>query len=131
MSDDKIKSAIIAGQTLRFVNFLLDTSIYFVIILGFILIFKDVINKENVKLISILFYFLYYFIFEITNGQTLGKMITRTRVISLTENNNNFFIRIFGRTLMRFIPLDIFSYLFYKRGLHDWISKTEVIKLKK
>jgi len=52
MSDDKIKSAIIAGQTLRFVNFLLDTSIYFVIILGFILIFKDVINKENVKWID-------------------------------------------------------------------------------
>ena len=131
MSNDKINSAIIAGQTRRFVNFLLDTSIYFIIILGFLLIFKDVINKEDVKWISILFYFLYYFTFEITNGQTFGKMITRTRVISLTENKNYFFIQVFGRTLMRFIPLDIFSSLFYRRGLHDWISKTAVINLSK
>jgi len=99
--------------------------------LGFLLIFKDVINKEDGKWISILFYFLYYFIFEITNGQTFGKIITRTRVISLTENKNYFFIQVFGRTLMRFIPIDIFSTLFYKRGLHDWISKTAVIKLSK
>ena len=131
MSNDKINSAMIAGQTQRFVNFLLDTSIYFIIILGFLLIFKDVINKEDGKWISILFYFLYYFIFEITNGQTFGKIITRTRVISLTENKNYFFIQVFGRTLMRFIPIDIFSTLFYKRGLHDWISKTAVIKLSK
>ena len=131
MSNDKINSATIAGQTQRFVNFLLDTSIYFIIILGFLLIFKDIINKEDVKWISILFYFLYYFIFEITNGQTFGKMITRTRIISLTENKNYFFIQVFGRTLMRFIPLDIFSSLFYRRGLHDWISKTAVINLSK
>jgi len=118
-----------AGQTLRFFNFLLDTIIYFVIILVFIMIFNGVINKEDVKWISVLFYFLYYYISEITCGQTFGKMITKTRLISQSENKKYFFIQIFGRTLMRFIPLDILSYLFYKRGLHDWISKTAVIKL--
>ena len=117
------------GQTLRFLNFLLDTIIYFIIIFVFLLIFKDVINKEDVKWISILFYISYYFILEFTTGQTFGKMITRTKLISLTKNKNNFFIQVFGRTLMRFIPLDIFSYLFYKRGLHDWVSKTTVIKI--
>lgn len=117
------------GRTLRFVNFLLDTTIYFTIILSFLMIFNGVVNKEDVKWISILLYFLYYFIFELVAGQTLGKMITKTKLISLTENKNYLFIQIFGRTLMRFIPLDMFSYLFYKRGLHDWISKTAIIKL--
>ena len=117
------------GQTLRFVNFLLDTIIYFTITFGFIMIFNGLVNKEDVKWISILLYFLYYFIFELAVGQTLGKMITKTKLISLTENKNYLFIQIFGRTLMRFVPLDIFSYIFYKRGLHDWISKTTIIKL--
>jgi len=117
------------SQTLRFLNFLLDTGIYFTFILIFFMVFKNLINKEDIKWISILIYFLYYFIFEFTKGQTLGKMITGTKLISLNENNGYSFIQIFGRTLMRFIPLDIISFLFYKRGLHDWISKTAIVKL--
>ena len=117
------------GLSTRFMNFLLDSIIYFIIILVFLMIFNGVINRENVKWISVLFYFLYYFTLEFITGQTFAKMITKTRLISLTENKNNFFIQVFGRTLMRFIPIDIFSYLFYKRGLHDWVSKTSVIKI--
>ena len=117
------------SQTVRFLNFLLDTGIYFAFVVVFFMVLKDVISKEDVKWISILIYFLYYFIFEYTKGQTLGKMITGTKIISSNENKDYFFIQIFGRTLMRFIPLDIISYLFYKRGLHDWISKTAIIKL--
>lgn len=117
------------SQTLRLLNFLLDSGIYFTFILVFFLIFKDLINKDDVKWISISIYFLYYFIFEFTNGLTLGKMITRTKIISLTENKDTSFIQIFVRTLIRFIPIDIISYLFFKRGLHDWISKTAIVKL--
>ena len=117
------------SQTVRFLNFLLDTGIYFTFVVVFFMIFKDVINKENVKWISILIYFLYYFIFEYTRGQTLGKMMTGTKIISLNENKNHFFIQIFSRTFMRFIPFDVFSYLFSTRGLHDWISKTAIVKL--
>lgn len=95
----------------------------------FLLIFKNDIAQEKVKWISILVYFLYYLIFEYSKGQTLGKMITRSKVVSITENKDYFFIQIILRTLMRFIPLDILSYLFLYRGLHDWISKTNIIKL--
>lgn len=116
------------GQMQRFLNFVLDTSIYLIIVLVFLMIFNGAINKEEEKWISIIIYFLYYSISEFTIGQTPGKFMTKTRVISLTANKNIFFIQIFGRTLMRFIPLDMFSYLFYKRGLHDWISKTTIVK---
>ena len=117
-----------AEQTLRFVNFLLDTSIYFALLWIFFIIFIDLIPKEEVKWISIVAFFLYYFVFESVKGQTPGKMITGTRLVSTTGNKNNFLFRIGCRTLMRFIPLDILSYLLYKRGLHDLISKTAIIK---
>lgn len=117
-----------AEQTLRFVNFLLDTSIYFTLLWIFFIVFIDLIPIEEVKWISILAFFLYYFVFESVKGQTPGKMITKTRLVSTTGNTNNLLFRIGCRTLMRFIPLDILSYLLYKRGLHDLISKTAIIK---
>lgn len=117
------------GKTLRLVNFLIDTAIYIAFMLVFLLVFRNEIEQEKVKWISLLVYFFYYFLFEYLSGQTIGKIITRSKVISLTENKEYFFIRIVLRTLMRFIPLDILSYLFSYRGLHDWISKTTIIKL--
>lgn len=116
------------GKTIRFVNFLLDTLIYLVVMIIFTWGFRNVIPRENIRWISVLFYFLYYFLFEYIRKQTPGKMITQTEVSGLMGNNNYYFIQIFLRTLMRFIPIDILSYLFSYRGLHDWISKTTIIK---
>lgn len=117
------------GKILRLVNFLLDTVIYFVLLIVCMQIFKNTIDIENVKWISGVFYFLYYFIFEYFKGQTIGKMITKSKVISSTDNNEYFFLRIFIRTLTRFIPFDIISYIFTSRGLHDIFSKTVVVNL--
>jgi len=117
------------GKTLRFINFLLDSVFYFIILIIFLLIFKNVIDQKFVKWISILLYFLYYFLFEYTIGQTIGKIITKSKVITLTDNKNYYFIQIFSRTLMRFILFDWISYLFSSKGLHDLISKTTIIKL--
>lgn len=116
------------SRTLRFINFLLDTTIYLAFVLIFFLSFRNVIAKENVKWISVLVYFLYYFLLEYFTGQTIGKIVTKSKVISSTTDNNYFLIRILVRTIMRFIPIDILSYLFTPNGLHDWISKTKVIK---
>ncbi len=118
------------ARILRFFNFLLDSAFYFSLLIIFLMSFKNVIDKDNVKWISIVCYFLYYFLFEYFKGQTPGKMITKSKMISSSDNRNFFFIRIFVRTLVRFIPFDILSYLFLDRGLHDICSKTEVIKLK-
>lgn len=119
------------GKTLRLVNFLLDTIIYFVLILTFILLFKNNIPREDVKWISLAAYFFYYFLFELLLGRTPAKFITRSKVTSLAETQNRFFYlaQILGRTIMRFIPIDILSYLFSFRGLHDYISQTTITKL--
>jgi len=117
------------NKTLRLVNFIIDTGIYLILMIAFLMTFKNLINQENAKWISIAGYFLYYFLFEYFKGQTIGKIITKTVVVSLTGNRKNFFIQILGRTLMRFIPIDIISYLFSPNGLHDRISKTAIKKL--
>jgi uncharacterized RDD family membrane protein YckC len=116
-------------KTLRFLNFLLDSIIFIILLAIFWLIFKNVVNRENVKWISFVLFFLYYFLFEYFTGQTPGKIITKTSVISLSNNRDYYFIRIICRTLMRFIIFDPLSYLFTDRGLHDRISKTNVKKL--
>lgn len=74
--------------------------------------------------------FLYYFLFEVTTGQTLGKKITKTIVVDL-ENKKPTVFRIFLRTLMRFNPIDSFSYLYgQEQGSHDVLSRTR-LKYKK
>jgi len=116
------------GKRLRLTNFIIDTCIYLILMILFIWIFKNTFEKEDVKWISILCYFLYYFIFEYFLGQTIGKIFTKSKVESKTGNKSYFFLQILGRTLMRFIPIDIISYLFSSNGLHDRISKTAIIK---
>ena len=120
---------IMKGKTLRFVNFLLDTAIYLSMMIAFFMIFRNTIGKENVRWISVLCYFLYYFLFEYYNGQTLAKKITQSKVVPLPIKDGNYFMQILLRTIMRFIPLDMLSYLFSYRGFHDRISKTTIIKL--
>lgn len=117
------------GKTLRFINFLLDTAIYMGLMIVFMLVFRDTVAQEDIKWISVVCYFLYYFLFEVFAGQTPGKFLTRSKVVSLPGTEGHNFRRILFRTLMRFIPLDMFSYLFGYRGLHDWVSKTTIINL--
>lgn len=117
------------GKTLRFVNFLLDSSIFFILLLFFMLAFRNVLARENMKWIAAVLYFLYYFLFEYFKGQTIGKMITKSEVVSSTDNNRSFFIRLVIRNLIRLIPIDILTYLFSYRGLHDLASRTSVKKI--
>lgn len=116
-------------KTVRLVDFLLDSSIFFILLTFFVYTFKDIIALENVKWISGILYFLYYFLFEYFNGRTIAKMITKSKVVSSTGTYNYYFIRIFIRSLIRLIPIDIISYLFVNKGLHDWISMTSVTRV--
>ena len=77
----------------------------------------------------ILVYYLYYFIFELTIGQTIGKMITKTKVVSVDQNEKISLVSIFIRTFSRLIPIDILSYIFSVNGIHDILSKTELKKV--
>ena len=77
----------------------------------------------------ILLYYIYYFTLELTIGQTIGKMITKTRVVNRDNSETPNFKRIFIRTITRLIPIDFISYLFSSNGIHDILSKTELKKV--
>ena len=74
-----------------------------------------------------LVYVFYYALFELKWQKTVGKMITKTKVVSYSEqkpSNTDIVVRTFSRL----VPFDVISYVFVRNGIHDILSKTKVIK---
>jgi len=135
-----------ADKTKRVINYLVDlVCVYiFMFFLTFMLgialaiiypsalnIIKDVEN--NMWLKYLLFFTSamgYYIIFEAASGQTIGKMLTKTKVVDRNGNKPAFSI-IFLRSLCRLIPFNPLSFLFnLDSGWHDQLSKTKVVELR-
>ena len=113
-------------KRIRFYNFLIDSIIFYVIVVIISLLLKDYMERETLKYFMILLYYLYYLTFEFAFGQTVGKMITKTKVIDLETQKKPNFTRIVIRTLSRLIPIDFLSYFISSNGIHDLLSKTEL-----
>jgi len=70
----------------------------------------------------------YYVSFEVIWGKSLGKMVTKTRVL-MQDGSKPTLKAIIIRSLSRFIPFDAFSFFGNKPvGWHDSISKTVVVE---
>lgn len=113
----------LAKRHLRFFNFLIDTSLIYFVYYLYVLFSLN----EN-SFIYILFYFLYYFLFESFNGKTIAKYFTDTTAIK--DNGGSLtIIDAFKRTIIRIIPGEFLSCLFNKFGYswHDEFSKTIVL----
>ena len=113
-------------KRIRLYNFLIDSIIFFVAVTLFSVLLNEHVAQENLKYVMISTYYLYYFIMEWTTGQTLGKMITKTKVVTSDTHEKPTALSILIRTLCRLIPFDFFTYLFVPIGIHDRISKTEL-----
>lgn len=113
----------------RLLNFLIDLLVCLLIV--FILTYPLNVHINSHMLICcfilIVTYFLYYTIFEIRYQKTLGKMITKTKVVTLNEEVPSR-TDIVIRSIMRLFFLDHFTFLFMRNGLHDSFSNTKVIK---
>ena len=107
---------------------MIDSVVIVVFIMLLSYLFKDIVNQEQMKIGGIVFYYVYYFVMEYTLGQTIGKIFTKSKVVDVKNKGHPKFIQIFIRTLSRLIPADFVSYLFYKQGIHDYLSKTKLIK---
>lgn len=122
------------GSRIRFVNFLIDFIVIFIlysIIVPVIETFLPLVNQTEraIYRIGFLVFFvaLYYIPLEYGLQKTLGKIITKTKVVTL-EGNKPELIDIISRTFCRLIPFDRFSFFYSRNGLHDAISRTKVIK---
>lgn len=86
------------------------------------------INDIGRILFVILLNIIYYTLFESISGKSLGKYITRTKVINLNGEKTVWTI-ILLRSVCRLIPFDQLSFLVSnEKGWHDKLSKTIVIE---
>lgn len=122
------------SPTTRFIHLVVDSiaSIIVVVILGFIFSFLIVPTNRILEVVYGYFmfelgHFVYYVFMETKYQKTIGKFITKTKVVNKdgTKPEAGDILR---RTLCRLIPLDRISFLFVSVGIHDKFSDTIVIK---
>ena len=110
---------------IRITNYITDMLAIFILCVIITIIFNST-NSKSLTFYSVMF--LYYSLLEGITDQTLGKMLTKTKVV-LKDGSNPNFIKILIRTLWRLFPLDLFSYLFGNGlGIHDSLSSTKISK---
>lgn len=122
-----------ASSILRFVNYLIDiiagyvTAFIIAMIVTLILPLDFIGFELAASILVVASFFAYYILMEVIFQKTLGKFVTKTKVV--TVNGQKPPERtIVLRTLCRLIPFDHISFLFTKNGFHDNLSKTKVIK---
>jgi uncharacterized RDD family membrane protein YckC len=120
------------NRTTRFFHFVVD--LFFAYVFSFFAgymfgVFQLAhIVVENQYLFGAIVIFIFFFFQEFFFGKTIGKFITKTRVVDKTGNRPSFTLLVI-RNISRLIPFDALTYLSKeKRGLHDIFSTTYVIK---
>ena len=124
----------IATSTLRSINFIIDIVAVFIIYRSTAYIIQKLLNITSIREILFLnrttvfvVFILYFILAENMFQKTLGKVITKTKVVNFNGEKPNF-VDIIIRTFSRLIPFDGISYLYSISGFHDKLSKTIVIK---
>ncbi len=128
-----ISNDMFAGREKRFINLIIDTIMYY-LIATLIMLIINVLGedmKENTFYTYLIMYgshFTYYSLLEhFARGKTVGKFITKTRVLTKTRELPSLHTTML-RSFCRFIPFEAFSNLGKPpRGWHDSFSKTYVI----
>ncbi len=73
----------------------------------------------------------YHLALEYSGGRTIGKLVTGTRVVSESGGRPSFG-QVLGRSLMRLVPLEPFSFLGPgPRGWHDTVTHTRVVRVER
>jgi uncharacterized RDD family membrane protein YckC len=132
----------VASKGKRILNLLIDSVSYYVfaLLVGLLLGFAGAgellskISKSYDTLFGYAIIAAYYLLFEGIFQKTIGKFITRTKVVMRKDGSKPDFKHICYRTFSRFIPFDALSFLFSssenveKSGWHDSLSGTIVVE---
>lgn len=138
---------VISSKGKRFANFLIDyvVQIIFGFVVGVVItlfaeltgsygLYEAVIETESRisdYIFGIVILLIYYvFIETVTKGRSIGKYITKTKVV-LEDGTEPTFNKVLVRTLCRLIPFDAFSFLGEGTGWHDSIPDTIVVDIDK
>ena len=135
LKQHKEKESTIVGPLIRLIHFVIDMFVVIVLlsIVAFFAgdYFGEVADEKIVRIIFhlslIITFFGYYIFMEYKYQKTVGKFLTKTRVISI-EGEKPKIGTIIIRTLCRILPFDRLSFVFTTYGFHDRLSNTTVIK---
>ena len=133
-SDDAERE--IANKGRRFGTFVVDyigiMLLGFVLGIALVLIYGPAVIESLQRVPAlvkgIVLFLLYYIPFEAIWARTPGKWVFGTEVITLDGTKPSFGI-ILGRTLCRFIPFEVLSFL-GRDGWHDRFSGTQVVRVR-
>jgi len=118
----------------RFIHFIVDTIAFFIVTMIFAFILGLFINPTDQSIMTLIGYLMlavgffgYYVFMETKYQKTIGKFITKTKVVNKngTRPEVGDIVR---RTICRLIPFDRISFLFTANGFHDRLSDTTIIK---
>ena len=134
-----------ASKGKRFLNYLIDVVVIYVIILILFTVFAIIANlignesflfwlQNMTEIHGYLVFFgvmiTYYVFMESIFSSTIGKFLTQTKVV-LIDGTKPSSQKIIKRTFCRLIPFDGLSFLgTYANGWHDSITGTFVVKKK-
>ncbi len=125
----------------RFLNYFIDFIAFYILIVlfGFIAGMVFASRNENPDMDSFLGFttiiyaatfvimLLYYTLLESAKGKALGKLITKTKVV--TEDGQPItYKQAFMRTIIRFVPLEFLSGFSGTTMWHDQWTRTMVVK---
>lgn len=139
--EEENEELILASRGKRFANFIIDRIAFYIIFFALsmlvaMIIGPDILNSmANINrfqdyLLTALFMFVYYLLSKsLMRGRTIGKLITKTRVVDEYGRVPDFSVTL-KRTACRFVPFDAFSFL-GDNGWHDDWSGTKVIEVSK
>ncbi|MGB3607857.1 MAG: RDD family protein [Psychroserpens sp.] len=143
-----VQDDVLASKGLRLLNFVIDyITVYLLsmaigVVIGVVseltgsyALYEFMVLEEHffaTYLIGICIWLLYYTPIEtLTKGRTLGKYITKTKVV-LYDGSQPTFHEVLVRSLCRLIPFEAFSFLGETgKGWHDSLSKTYVVNIEK
>jgi uncharacterized RDD family membrane protein YckC len=125
----------------RLANYLIDVILFYIVIfvVSFVMgiMFASSVTADNaegafgmmglVYLVFFAVFFAYYILLEGGKGKTLGKMITKTKVVS-EDGSSMTYSKAFIRTLCRLVPFEFISVFIGPKMWHDQWSKTMVVK---
>ena len=112
-----------ASQGARLMNSILDA-----LAQGLLVVLVPLVGFGEVMILFVIL--AYYPFFETAYGKTPGKWITKTRVVTETDERPTL-KHILVRTLVRFVPFEALSFLVSARGWHDVWSGTRVVRDRK
>ncbi|MFP2996971.1 RDD family protein [Spongiivirga sp. MCCC 1A20706] len=117
----------LAGENTRINNFIIDFLVS--IILAYMAAkFTNELSGDSLMslVVFIMIRFMYYFLPEKIYGKTLGKMITKTKVVDINRQEPTTLMLI-KRTLLRAVTLLLTFISDENVAFHDQFSKTYVV----